>query len=220
MPNPQLDAVAALGDGVEFHGAWLRPRRIGDEIDFVAMVSQRRVADAHAMRDVLEPDEFARMLAEARKPIDWTDDVVTQHALSPSGLRWFARRALDCDDATFEALWSDRRSELLETMAWLDTPTGEELQGQSDGTPITLWDCVILLESRGYRRDDIRRLTRRYVRALLMSDADECGKRLKSKTPTVSYEDQVRHVLTTRGIRPHRIEEIVRGTRGNNSRRR
>ena len=74
---------------------------------------------------------------------------------------------------------------------------------------------LAFLEECGYRRDQIGKLTRRYIREVLQHPRDGKTGRLIVKTQEADHKprdpwDLTRRMLAMRGYRPHQVEVKVR----------
>lgn len=205
---PEIPFAAALHATAEIDGRILHPRTLGDEADFIVWVTQRRIADARSMRGELSDEEYAFLIQRiVRDQLDWSSPIVQREATGAEGRRQLAYYALS-RPADFSLFWSRHSEEIIALSRYLNTPTDDELSGVPGGIELKPWEIMALLEEKGYRVDDIRRLTRRYACALLAADPEQIGKR--SRGPDADPFEQFRQVMLRRGIPRHRVEKQIR----------
>jgi len=189
-------------------------RTLGHESAFCRWAERQARAELDDLRGVLSDREYAVLLADhERKTWGWADDHVQILAASPAGRRYLA--VLACgEDVSDDALPA-----VLACMDALNKPSREEYGGVAGGVELSDWHVVLILEDRGYRRNDIAALPRRYVRALLAVERDEHGNfaflkpNRGSGLPPADHKRQVREVLFRRGLPDWLIEEMINGRR-------
>lgn len=206
------------------HGArrWdVRERTFGDESRFCLWAWQQARDEFEAIRADLRDDEYRRVTeghhADAWSGgYDWGGERVIGAAMTPAGQRELAIiagiGAQDVDAIRADgAAWA-RLQALLADL----NDSGPVVAGGGTGRALAFFEVSVLLADKGWRQHDIAAATRRFVRLYLATERKEgepAFLRSRQGATVYDHEAQVRHILASRGLPSHVIEERIKAQR-------